>query len=283
VALQASQQPPKQQEQNAQAAQNQNTNTDPKTENSSENKSKWWTGYPEQIKSYWYSFIDLAERREKTLVGIGTLFIAIFTIALVFATFFLWWATKRLVSEAKISGELQSRATTQLVSEAKTSGELQSRAYLVVKPASFGVENGQPLVQIGCGNLGQTTALRVRVFASMDVFPFSPATTVQPIPSVTRTKNPEVFMQPKDSMNFPVRPDGPFTPNQIQQIINGNDHRLYIFGHVDYEDVYGKPHGTPFVVTLSGGPLVKNLFAGVPSPQDWRVRFELAAANSNPY
>ena len=105
MVMQASEHPPKQQ-----GPQTEQTLSSLKDEPQSQGKSHWWSSYQEQVKGYWNSFVDLAERRDKAFVAISTIFIALFTIVLAFATLFLLFSTRNLVADAKQTANRQLRA-----------------------------------------------------------------------------------------------------------------------------------------------------------------------------
>jgi hypothetical protein len=53
----------------------------------------------ELTRTMWMSFAQFAEHHDKSIVAIGTAFLAIFTIVLAVATVFLWRATRDLVED----------------------------------------------------------------------------------------------------------------------------------------------------------------------------------------
>ena len=164
----------------------------------------------QEPKNYWERFVRFVETRDKFIAAFNTILTLIITGAVAFATYGLYRATRDLVTT-------------------KNSSQLQLRAYLVARVSGVNGENGQPLIQIACINLGQTPAVHVKVYAKIDVFPFdSTAETTPVISAVVETNQPEVFIQPKDINDFPVRPTHNFSPEQIQQIIDGRTYRLYI-------------------------------------------------------
>lgn len=177
--------------------------------------------------------------------ALSTLSIAIFTVILAFATAFLYKSTKDLVDDTK------------------KSGQLQLRAYIVPRVTYVAAESGQPLIQIACANIGQTAALHVRVFAKIDLLPFPSTRDV--LPTVTDTNQPEIFIQPKDVNDFPVRPTKPFNASDIEQIHSPTNQRLYIFGQIDYVDVFAGTHQTPFSWTISGGKIMRDILNGTGS------------------
>jgi hypothetical protein len=55
-----------------------------------------------------------------------------------------------------------------------------------------------------------------------------------------------------------IRTDEPFTEAEIVEILHGHPHgkgrRLYVFGQVDYVDIFGKRHWTRFCACFNGRP-----------------------------
>ena len=191
------------------------------------------------------------------IVAVGTLFIAAFTIILGISTVFLY------------------RATSDLVTDSKKSSQIQLRAYIVVHPKTFGVEeNGRPIIQITVTNFGRTPALKVQSFARLDIFPYPP--TVGNPPNPNEAIQEPISIQPKDTLDFPARllKDRVFGLDEINKVSDGSVARLYAFGRIEYFDIFGDRHETPFATTISGGPAVRNILTGVKNPEGWRARFE---------
>jgi hypothetical protein len=231
-------------------------NSEQQTDNTKEDNTSVYTAFNlgrARIFSFLHEFRD-------EINAVSSICIALFTIILAFATLFLYQSTKNLVGDSK------------------KSSELQLRAYVVTGVSYLGIEAGQPLVQVTCANIGQTAALHVLTFSKMDVLPFPSSDKV--LPDVTQTIQPEIFLQPRENLDFPVRPITPFDAAAIEQAHTPTTHRLYVFGRIEYDDVFGNRHETPFAYTLSGGKNAKDLFNGIKNPEG--PRFELVNSGKSP-
>lgn len=170
---------------------------------------------------------------EKWLNALSTLFIAIFTILLAFSTIALYCATRNLVEGANDTAAKQLRA---YVGIDETFFELTDKAYVttVVK------------------NYGATPASDVSTYANV--------IAVQNINGSTYTKLPPDFDFPDQLPNGPeaehsrvvshfmLQPQQHYRsrvplskPEPVREIDKGaRDETLYIYGHVDYTDIYSR-------------------------------------------
>jgi hypothetical protein len=155
--------------------------------------------------------------------------LAVFTIVLAFSTIFLWVATRDLANEA-----------------AKAS-KVELRAYVAINHPKFGKADPDT-VSIGVENGGQTPAYRVSGWLNIhwikgensalpDDFKFPDKESAD---SFLIYKSVAV-LHPRKEVTFTFPLD--FT---IIERVRKNEIVLYLYGHVDYADVFGRDHSTRF-------------------------------------
>lgn len=179
-------------------------------------------------------FIGLFETHDKFWVAFGTIIIAVFTAILGFSTVFLWRATRRLVLGAEDTARRQLRPYVFL--------DPQKEMTFVRYPSiSHTVE-----IEIHVKNLGLTPAHDVIgiSWVALEKWPLRDDFTFEgPIIKdhpVTRSVIP-----PDGMAHYHTGSGRPMTPAELAALENG-DLRLYVYGHINYTDSFGRPHWTNF-------------------------------------
>jgi hypothetical protein len=133
----------------------------------------------------------------------------------------------------------------------------QLRAYAFAKPISITdfSTSTHPSTQVIFKNSGQTPAYHLT--GSTAVYPSSYPLSV-PIPSGTRESTPlEATLNPaaendiggSDTMQRPI------TPDEANAIRDGKTMRMYVYGSINYRDVFGDVHYSNFCFSFWGdGP-----------------------------
>lgn len=151
----------------------------------------------------------------------ATVGLALITGTLAFATFKLW------------------RSTNTLVLGAQETAKHQLRPYLHVKEAMAGIRDDLLVAEVTIENFGQTPAYEVTKWAGLAAYPDG-ATLVFPPPGPGKRKFKSIIgpgypltdIYPGD----PVAQLTPFPP----------DGNIYLYGQLDYKDVFGEHHSTHF-------------------------------------
>lgn len=84
-----------------------------------------------QQLSYWGRFVAAVERNDKIVTVLSSVVIAAFTVALVIATFFLFWSSEKVANAAKDSADAATKAAN-IAEQSLTSTQ---RAYVFLKYA----------------------------------------------------------------------------------------------------------------------------------------------------
>jgi hypothetical protein len=165
-----------------------------------------------KIKQGWNKFVDGVEKNDKVVVAVSTIVMAIFTGALFFATFALWWA-----------GERHS--------------ERQLRAYVCVTDAEiheFG--NPKPLeALVVVKNAGQTPAYRMTSHMGIVSGVIIDHNHIPPAPLLNGG---ELYIGPGVEQELRMIADGVLTP-QEQQSIESGVATVYVYGDIHYWDAFG--------------------------------------------
>jgi len=192
--------------------------------------------FPTAIQVGFLRICTFIRNFREEIVAVGTLFIAIFTVILAFATGFLYFATRDLVKGSD-----------------KTARQ-QLRAYVYVQPGNvYLVSAGlKPQPRIVVRNSGQTFAKDVKCSygakVSSNLSVEESAALGPGTPEEGRfTLNPGV-----DHAIIKWMPDA-ITADEARSIktLTG-DVRLYVFGKIDYNDVFGDAHHTEFCFMYYG-------------------------------
>lgn len=159
--------------------------------------------------------------------------VAIFTAALFVSTVGLWWAT----------------ATS--IRHAREAVEIQLRAYVVVTHATItGLELGEtPTARINLQNVGQTPANRVISWVAMTSGPYPDAPLIDDPGDVERSPT---VLGTGVTYDLTVRLTDPLSSAELAELIHGS-RAVFVYGQIQYEDVFGKIRETTFRVFKGGG------------------------------
>ena len=140
--------------------------------------------------------------------------------------------------------------------ESQKTAQRQLRAYVYVNPQSAFHIDGQGALQVYSvvGNSGQTPALSVERFVGLEV--------LTPIQNVTNKlmlrENGVTVLGPRSEIALVKNwSQGELPADQFLQIRNGTL-RVYVFGKILYEDVYGTKWKTGFCNSYFGSEGVEN-------------------------
>jgi hypothetical protein len=147
-------------------------------------------------------------------------------------------------------------ATNELVKDTRHSAHKQLRAYVSVKPIRGVTNFGSDLeaeTEVIIKNSGQTPALKLRHLGILfpRQFPLSKETDLNI--RAPETNGSIITLHPGES-EFGTKFKRKIEPLQYQAIQAGIG-KIYVFGKVDYEDVFGASHWTRFCYYFDGtGP-----------------------------
>lgn len=165
------------------------------------------------------------------IVAVGTLFIAVFTIILAFATGFLYVATRDLVKGTEESAKRQLRAYVH-IDDTRGPDLTKDCPYWF----EFFVKNG-----------GKTPAYAVRQWTG---FTLGPYPLNQPLPSPTTPPRYAAIV----NADGRVKVQGEISQYSADEVmrIQAEDTRLYVFGRIIYRDVFGSNWETNFRMMYGG-------------------------------
>jgi hypothetical protein len=158
--------------------------------------------------------------------------IALFTVILGIATWFLWRATKRLVEGAENTAERQLRA-------------------YVSNPVAAEIKRfntATPFIQLGFKNSGQTPAHNMRIWTRSAVSIYPLANPPDPPDGGPISMG---VIGPNSDFHISIESDIPVTDDERQRVVAG-DAAFYVYGHLAYDDAFGKPRETTFCVFYRG-------------------------------
>jgi len=142
-------------------------------------------------------------------------------------------------------------ATRSLVGETKNASEQQLRAYIQASPGEiYNLKSGAKLeAYIRISNSGQTPGNDVRRWAGIKI---SKPLTIDAIAELGRgdREEGELVSMPRQE-HVIIRPLGTPTTDEADAIIHG-DQRIYVFGRIEYVDIFGQPRASEFCFTYFG-------------------------------
>ncbi len=206
--------------------------------NTSDSKTK----YPEKNKN----------QTSQNAIKRATIVIAIATVVNVGIACFQWNTTSGQLDQMKSSSEQSERAA-----------QIQNRAYVYAKPGYFYGFNTANAAQayIFFGNSGNTFAINVKRFVGMRVLEPPGTDNIDDLKSMMDTEEGLIVMSPKTiTDNIPIIKELPnryiFTDKDIDAIKEGSK-RVYVFGEIVYEDIYGNKHTSGFSYMYYGTETVE--------------------------
>jgi hypothetical protein len=142
-------------------------------------------------------------------------------------------------------------------------GQMQMRAYLTILVGSFYEQdfgkNASLQIHPTILNTGNTPAHEVSYRGCIVVRPFPPGPdfdlTMPPLPE----EGSRITIGPHQTTSMPFNADRWYSDEEIAEIKLARDSRVYIYGTVNYIDVFGYPHFTNFcystVWSVQGAPM----------------------------
>jgi hypothetical protein len=193
----------------------------------------------EAVKS-WFFFIDW---KPEAVTAAATIALAVLTLVLAFGTLFLWRATRALVRGADDTSQRQLRAYVGVERIKLNGAGLSDPAYKPVDTTAAGYVH-RDFLEVILKNFGLTPAYDMRLWVNW-----------QPMPYPQRL--PDVFKYPDHGATSPDQPGPTLSQNILHkdQAHTGTiaifdlrpfistqrqETMLYIYGHIDYRDIYGK-------------------------------------------
>jgi len=176
-------------------------------------------------------------------------------------------AANRSAEAAKDSVTAANRAADAAAAQTRIAEDTekhQLRAYAYAKPPPQGVQNvvagGKVLAVIAVRNSGQTPAYHLRMRGNTGV-------GVWPIPSLQTWRegpyggnlvlNPETETTTGGKISSDV---DTITQPDIESVHDGKTHRLYVFGTILYEDIFGSERYSDFCFAYYGdGPILTTM------------------------
>jgi hypothetical protein len=199
-----------------------------------------------KIKGYVHEF-------HEDIIAVGTVFIALFTTILAFATGFLYVATRALVVGAKDTAKRQLRAYIAGPTKARI------RLFQTANPASY----------LEFQNSGQTPAHDVRLWTSS-------AVTIYPLQKPPAGPQGDISERESSTVGV-VGPNGvfhtectvdiPITAEEREAVIKGTG-AFFIYGELFYRDSFGENRKTSFCHYLRGDK-ARATSADLPSYHKW--------------
>jgi hypothetical protein len=167
----------------------------------------------------WSKFKEKIEGNERLIAATSTIFIAVFTVVLAVSTAFLWWATKKLVSDA----------------EEATQRQLRAYVYLDITGRKYPPPPHTPTryaILFGIKNSGTTWARNVRIKSGVVIDP----PTADPFDAVKwkEIDAPPTIVGPGQRFDLQL-PDLQFS--EQREVADGKK-AIYYVVWITYEDVF---------------------------------------------
>jgi len=189
----------------------------------------------EEGTEFWPPFFGYRLKVTDTLI-------AFFTLGLFIATFLLWRATRNLVSDAEDTSKRQLRAYVGVERMELRCAGFSDPNY---KPAELSPGYiFKDVISVTFKNFGLTPAYDVQIWVNWvpmpypqrlpDAFPYPDyGVTGFDVPAPTRTRH--ILHKDQSHTSIIAIPDlRPFIATRRQETM------LYIYGHIDYRDIYGR-------------------------------------------
>jgi hypothetical protein len=132
--------------------------------------------------------------------------------------------------------------------------EVSNRAWVGIKEATLTKElqaGERPSAIVMYVNKGNTPALRVKVRANMGFTDRQPSEPMANLPGVME-ESVGVFLPESDKVGTPVMSTEAMPEDFLRQVNEGKK-RLYVWGVIEYEDVFGNAHTTRYCLTQQPG------------------------------
>lgn len=194
----------------------------------------------------------------------GAVVTALATIVLVGVTALLWKVTNQSAHSAKVAADAASDSA-RLAGEASTQAadiaKKQLRAYVLVEGAGLSCDaNGQhlgyvypgslPIGMVSFKNTGQTPALNLQVQIRIGI-------RSEPAPNDSFELEPSfpnsiMSLGSNNSSQSMAAAPAPISPASIQNLAS-NSEAIYVFGEIQYKDIFGDVHTSRFRLRNKSG------------------------------
>jgi hypothetical protein len=152
---------------------------------------------------------------------------------------------------------------------ARDTEKRQIRAYAF--PTPIGINNfsvdSSPTGGVNVRTMGQTPAYKVRGQVGIKPMPYPLSNETDLWISNTKQIQNSTFISPTNTFILKVAVDGTLTRQQVDAINSGNALRLYVWGRVDYEDVFANSHWFTFCYSYDGRSITIDKDGGEPCPR----------------
>lgn len=194
-----------------------NTITEITNPNGDKEKYKWFREFLDAKITDW-------------VIALFTIAIAYFTARLVNATIRLEGATNALVRDAGITAKKQLRAYAHVHMDERSFTDINT-----INP---------PEVLLNVDNAGQTPAYNVVINTHMVIDTIPLVKPLPPIPIESETS--KIVIHPGVRFNTLAYMERVLTVEEVAALNNDGEIRLYVYGEITYEDIFGTPHKTAF-------------------------------------
>jgi len=197
-----------------------------------------------------HGIVEFFERREHFFVSFGTLGLFGFTALLFAATLALWLATRSLVKDASANAKQQLRAYVTHEFMAWRGGFLLTGPqHVVAAPQKLAVE-------LSLRNHGQTPAREAVLHGGVVLMPHPmlPRQKLPPLPVLARQAPTSVWPREAVPSHGWIEAAAPFS-NQDVTDIGAATKRVYLYGSIEYRDVFGDVHRSRFTYFIDPASL----------------------------
>jgi hypothetical protein len=203
---------------------------------------------------FFESIGDVLDGHGEAVTAVFTVVLAVFTGALWRSTDKLWAAGERQFKLARAMAINQQRQTVESNQIARSSSEHQLRAYLSAMPNHlYGFQPDESVtVRFLIQNHGQTPAYGMTSIANIDVFPYPLPNgfIFEPPPPVGDDWSRGV-VYPNAPATGQARMKQPLTRDQLSELMERDDIRVYVYGVVRYKDAFQKDRTTRFCRSIN--------------------------------
>jgi hypothetical protein len=209
--------------------------------------------------AYWQNLGEFIERNEGAIEAVGTLFVAFFT-------FTLWASTERLGIMAAEQGEAMEKsikeaanateATNAIAKATRDNAALmegilrkQMRAYITVEASSAVCQDRKSNLRFGASpritNAGLTPARNVSYQITAAILDANLPNDYQFENLGVKYVN-DATLIPRQGFGGTAHVEEYFEESEVEEIMSAKNKRLYVWGTVTYDDIYGGSWTTNF-------------------------------------
>lgn len=196
---------------------------------------------------------DLAAQEGMSYASWAAVVLTAVGVALIWRTLVHTRRAAEFAGAAVEEGRRATSAAEDAVAVTRESAERQLRAYISAHIRNLKIigKGKQASVTVDMKNHGQTPAKNLRYHAMTAVMPYPlPENFIFPeLPGISDSRD---TIHPGVTHNGYAWPRRNFTEEEIDYIIKGESPRLYAFGIIYYEDIFGQTRTTEFCISITG-------------------------------